>query len=185
MQAPTPAPVQQNDVVDDDDEEPLNENDDDDLDDVDQGEDLNTAHLVLAQFDKVSTLSFPSSRTLVCMGKSRLVVLIALPLSNSLYTAMIMMMQLFLFCKVTRTKSRWKCTLKDGIMHINNKDILFNKVWESIKFLLYSFHYASWNEILTNAHSLFRQQESLTSDSVKRNPSCQKSAEVEVKTKNA
>ncbi|KAF2311896.1 hypothetical protein GH714_027209 [Hevea brasiliensis] len=29
---------------------------------------------------------------------------------------------------VTRTKSRWKCTLKDGIMHINNKDILFNKV---------------------------------------------------------
>ncbi|KAG8387900.1 hypothetical protein BUALT_Bualt02G0069500 [Buddleja alternifolia] len=45
------------------------------------GEDLNTTHLVLAQFDKV-----------------------------------------------TRTKSRWKCTLKDGIMHINNKDILFNKV---------------------------------------------------------
>nr|GMD69376.1 transcription initiation factor IIA large subunit-like [Ipomoea batatas] len=80
MQAPTPAPVPQNDAVDDDDEEPLNENDDDDLDDVDQGEDLNTAHLVLAQFDKV-----------------------------------------------TRTKSRWKCTLKDGIMHINNKDILFNK----------------------------------------------------------
>lgn len=30
--------------------------------------------------------------------------------------------------KVTRTKSRWKCILKDGIMHINNKDILFNKV---------------------------------------------------------
>jgi hypothetical protein len=29
---------------------------------------------------------------------------------------------------VTRTKSRWKCSLKDGIMHINNKDILFNKV---------------------------------------------------------
>ncbi|KAF3443474.1 hypothetical protein FNV43_RR13156 [Rhamnella rubrinervis] len=28
---------------------------------------------------------------------------------------------------VTRTKSRWKCTLKDGIMHINNKDVLFNK----------------------------------------------------------
>ncbi|KAK4366381.1 hypothetical protein RND71_014261 [Anisodus tanguticus] len=79
MQAPTPAPVLQNDEVDDDDE-PLNENDDDDLDDVDQGEDINTAHLVLAQFDKV-----------------------------------------------TRTKSRWKCNLKDGIMHINNKDILFNK----------------------------------------------------------
>lgn len=29
---------------------------------------------------------------------------------------------------MTRTKSRWKCSLKDGIMHINNKDILFNKV---------------------------------------------------------
>ncbi|KAL3336123.1 hypothetical protein AABB24_032051 [Solanum stoloniferum] len=79
MQAPTPAPALQIEDIDDDDE-PLNEDDDDDLDDVDQGEDLNTAHLVLAQFDKV-----------------------------------------------TRTKSRWKCTLKDGIMHINNKDILFNK----------------------------------------------------------
>ncbi|XP_004294662.1 PREDICTED: transcription initiation factor IIA large subunit-like [Fragaria vesca subsp. vesca] len=77
----TPAPVV-NDVGDDDedDEPPLNENDDDDQDDVDQGEELNTQHLVLAQFDKV-----------------------------------------------TRTKSRWKCTLKDGIMHINNKDVLFNK----------------------------------------------------------
>ncbi|GER26908.1 transcription factor IIA large subunit family protein [Striga asiatica] len=79
MIAATPAPVQ-NEIVDDDEDEPLNENDDDDLDDGDQGEDLNTSHLVLAQFDKV-----------------------------------------------TRTKSRWKCTLKDGIMHINNKDILFNK----------------------------------------------------------
>ncbi|OIV99402.1 hypothetical protein TanjilG_17212 [Lupinus angustifolius] len=65
---------------DDDDEPPLNEDDDDDLDDLEQGDDQNTHHLVLAQFDKVS-----------------------------------------------RTKSRWKCTLKDGIMHINNKDILFNK----------------------------------------------------------
>ncbi|KAE8656793.1 serine/arginine repetitive matrix protein 1-like isoform X1 [Hibiscus syriacus] len=80
LQAATPAPVAQNNTVDDDDDEPLNEDDDDDdLDDVDQ-EELNTQHLVLAQFDKV-----------------------------------------------TRTKSRWKCTLKDGIMHINNKDILFNK----------------------------------------------------------
>ncbi|XP_051134595.1 transcription initiation factor IIA large subunit-like isoform X2 [Andrographis paniculata] len=79
MQAPTPAPVP-NEPIDDDDDEPLNEDDDDDLDDVDQGEDLDTTHLVLAQFDKV-----------------------------------------------TRTKSRWKCTLKSGIMHINNKDYLFNK----------------------------------------------------------
>lgn len=79
--ASTPAVVAQNDVgEDDDDEPPLNENDDDDFDDVDQVEEQNTQHLVLAQFDKV-----------------------------------------------TRTKSRWKCTLKDGIMHINNKDILFNK----------------------------------------------------------
>ncbi|KAJ8452626.1 hypothetical protein Cgig2_004962 [Carnegiea gigantea] len=82
LQAGTPAIPAPNDVPeeDDDDEPPLNENDDDDLDDFDQGEELNTQHLVLAQFDKV-----------------------------------------------TRTKSRWKCTLKDGIMHINNKDILFNK----------------------------------------------------------
>ncbi|KAK1428701.1 hypothetical protein QVD17_17540 [Tagetes erecta] len=81
LQAPTPAMMNQNDVLDDDEEEPLNENDDDDdLDDVDQGEELNTQHLVLAQFDKV-----------------------------------------------TRAKSRWRCTLKDGIMHINNKDVLFNK----------------------------------------------------------
>ncbi|KAL5580938.1 hypothetical protein UlMin_013380 [Ulmus minor] len=78
--ASTPAIPAPNDVGEDDDDEPLNENDDDELDDVDQGEELNTQHLVLAQFDKV-----------------------------------------------TRTKSRWKCTLKDGIMHINNKDILFNK----------------------------------------------------------
>ncbi|WOL06941.1 transcription initiation factor IIA subunit 1 [Canna indica] len=34
---------------------------------------------------------------------------------------------LALFDKVTRTKSRWKCTLKNGIMHLNNRDILFNK----------------------------------------------------------
>ncbi|KAK7272051.1 hypothetical protein RJT34_28419 [Clitoria ternatea] len=81
--ASTPALLDQNEVGidnDDDDEPPLNENDDDDLDDIEHGEDQNTHHLVLAQFDKV-----------------------------------------------TRTKSRWKCTLKDGIMHINNKDILFNK----------------------------------------------------------
>ncbi|KAK9279634.1 hypothetical protein L1049_013313 [Liquidambar formosana] len=88
LQAATPAVGTQNDVGDDDDDEPpLNENDDDDLDDVDQGEELNTQHLVLAQFDKV-----------------------------------------------TRTKSRWKCTLKDGIMHINNKDILFNKATGEFEF---------------------------------------------------
>ncbi|KAK6935807.1 Transcription factor IIA, alpha/beta subunit [Dillenia turbinata] len=87
LQAGTPAVVTQNDVVDDDDDEPLNEDDDDDLDDVEQGDDLNAHHLVLAQFDKV-----------------------------------------------TRTKSRWKCTLKDGIMHIDNKDILFNKATGEFEF---------------------------------------------------
>lgn len=40
---------------DDDDEPPLNENDDDDLDDLDEEEDQDTHHLVLAQFDKVTT----------------------------------------------------------------------------------------------------------------------------------
>ncbi|XP_034893569.1 transcription initiation factor IIA large subunit [Populus alba] len=82
LQASTPAVVSQNDDVDDDDDEPLNEDDDDDedLDGVEQGEELNTQHLILAQFDKV-----------------------------------------------TRTKNKWKCTLKDGVMHINNRDILFNK----------------------------------------------------------
>ncbi|CAN7039508.1 unnamed protein product, partial [Brassica oleracea var. botrytis] len=81
IQTSTPVVAVQNDIIEDD-EELLNEDDDDDeLDDLESGEDLNTQHLVLAQFDKV-----------------------------------------------TRTKSRWKCNLKDGIMHINDKDILFNKV---------------------------------------------------------
>lgn len=53
MQAATPAPVQNETADDDDDDEPLNEDDDEDLDDVDQGDDLSSTHLVLAQFDKV------------------------------------------------------------------------------------------------------------------------------------
>ncbi|KAL1552898.1 transcription initiation factor IIA large subunit-like [Salvia divinorum] len=81
MLAATPAPVKNDIGDDDDDDETLNEDDDDDdLDDAGQGENLNSEHLILAKFDKV-----------------------------------------------TRTKSKWKCTLKDGIMRINNKDILFNK----------------------------------------------------------
>uniref|UniRef100_A0A7N0UKK9 Uncharacterized protein n=1 Tax=Kalanchoe fedtschenkoi TaxID=63787 RepID=A0A7N0UKK9_KALFE len=84
---PAATPIPAVDHGDYDEDEPLNENDDDDLDDVDDGEELNTQHLVLAQFDKVS-----------------------------------------------RTKSRWKCTLKDGIMHINNKDILFNKAMGEFDF---------------------------------------------------
>ena len=42
---------------DDDDEPPLNEEDDDDLDDMEQGDDQNTHHLVLAQFDKVALIN--------------------------------------------------------------------------------------------------------------------------------
>nr|XP_043636820.1 uncharacterized protein LOC122607829 [Erigeron canadensis] len=81
LQTPTPAMVHQSDVLGDDEDEPLNENDDDDdLDNVDEAEELNSQHLVLAQFDKV-----------------------------------------------TRARNRWKCTLKNGIMNINNTDILFNK----------------------------------------------------------
>ncbi|KAJ4832660.1 hypothetical protein Tsubulata_043349 [Turnera subulata] len=55
LQASTPAVASQNDVVDDEDDEPLNEDDDDedDADDVDEGEEMNTQHLVLAQFEKV------------------------------------------------------------------------------------------------------------------------------------
>lgn len=61
LQASTPAVAPQNDAGDDDDDEPLNEDDDDDdLDDVEQGEDINTHHLVLAQFDKVTLVNFPN-----------------------------------------------------------------------------------------------------------------------------
>lgn len=90
MQAATPAPIVQNEAIDDDDDEPLNEDDDEDLDDLDEEEeqnDPNGQHLVLAQFDKV-----------------------------------------------TRTKSRWKCTLKDGIVHMNGRDILFNKATGEFEF---------------------------------------------------
>ncbi|KAG6570683.1 Transcription initiation factor IIA subunit 1, partial [Cucurbita argyrosperma subsp. sororia] len=55
--AGTPAVVTQDDVgeEEEDDEPSLNEDDDDDdLDDVDQGEEVSTQHLVLAQFDKVT-----------------------------------------------------------------------------------------------------------------------------------
>ncbi|XP_020087519.1 transcription initiation factor IIA subunit 1-like [Ananas comosus] len=38
------------------------------------------------------------------------------------------------FDKVTRTKNRWKCTLKDGIMQINSRDILFNKATGEFEF---------------------------------------------------
>ncbi|XP_030537005.1 uncharacterized protein LOC115745575 [Rhodamnia argentea] len=58
LQAPTLAIGVHNDVGDDEDEDelPLNENDDDE-DDVDEGEEVNTQHLVLAQFDKMTVAS--------------------------------------------------------------------------------------------------------------------------------
>jgi len=31
------------------------------------------------------------------------------------------------FEKVARTKSKWKCTLKEGVMTLNSKDVLFGK----------------------------------------------------------
>jgi Transcription factor IIA, alpha/beta subunit len=30
-------------------------------------------------------------------------------------------------CKVARVKNKWKCILKDGMIHINGKDYLFAK----------------------------------------------------------
>jgi hypothetical protein len=31
------------------------------------------------------------------------------------------------FEKVARAKSKWKCTLKEGVMTLNSKDVLFGK----------------------------------------------------------
>lgn len=74
--------------------------------------------------------------------------------------------------QVTRTKSRWKCTLKDGIMHINNKDILFNKVWAVLRLfpppILHFFLFINL-EIVSNylgAMFFLRLQESSSSDFV-------------------
>jgi transcription initiation factor TFIIA large subunit len=38
------------------------------------------------------------------------------------------------FDKVSRSKNKWKCTLKDGIMHLNNRDILFVKATGEFEF---------------------------------------------------
>lgn len=34
---------------------------------------------------------------------------------------------LCLYDKVTRTKNKWKCVLKDGIMLVNGRDYLFHR----------------------------------------------------------
>jgi len=38
------------------------------------------------------------------------------------------------FEKVSRTKTRWKCLLKAGIMHVNGKDYIFNKAVGEFQF---------------------------------------------------
>ena len=38
------------------------------------------------------------------------------------------------FDKITRTKNRWRCTLKGGIMHLNGRDVLFNKASGEFEF---------------------------------------------------
>mmetsp|Transcript_10012 Transcript_10012/g.25573 ORF Transcript_10012/g.25573 Transcript_10012/m.25573 type:complete len:205 (-) Transcript_10012:1293-1907(-) len=38
------------------------------------------------------------------------------------------------FEKVSRTKARWKCQLKAGIMHINGRDYIFNKAVGEFQF---------------------------------------------------
>ncbi|KAK9831861.1 hypothetical protein WJX81_002798 [Elliptochloris bilobata] len=38
------------------------------------------------------------------------------------------------FDKVTRTKNKWKCTLKDGVMQLNGRDILFNSASGEMQF---------------------------------------------------
>lgn len=87
------------------------DDDDDDLDDLEQGEEEPlTQHLVLAQFDKV--ISLLSRNDILRLGCCHVLLI---PSDQK-------------WKQVTRTKSRWKCTLKDGIMHLNGRDILFNKV---------------------------------------------------------
>ena len=38
------------------------------------------------------------------------------------------------FEKVTRTKNKWKCTLKDGIMQLNGRDMLFHTAAGEMQF---------------------------------------------------
>uniref|UniRef100_A0A061R7B9 Transcription initiation factor TFIIA large subunit n=1 Tax=Tetraselmis sp. GSL018 TaxID=582737 RepID=A0A061R7B9_9CHLO len=38
------------------------------------------------------------------------------------------------FEKVSRTKTRWKCQLKAGIMHVNGRDYIFNKATGEFQF---------------------------------------------------
>lgn len=38
------------------------------------------------------------------------------------------------FDKVTRSKNRWKCTLKDGVMHMDGRDYLFSTAFGEMQF---------------------------------------------------
>lgn len=80
--------------------------DDDIVDDFDQinGE-PDTSHLVLAKFDKVNV-----SHNLAWF------------LFECSHTKLSVIGQL------TRMKNIWKCMLRNGIMHINSRNILFNRV---------------------------------------------------------
>jgi hypothetical protein len=49
----------------------------------------------------------------------------------------------YAFMQVARVKNKWKCVLKDGMIHVNGKDYLFAKcTWLVDKVTLYSYHIA-------------------------------------------
>eukprot|EP00850_Spirogloea_muscicola_P004249 SM000018S03614 [mRNA] locus=s18:372862:379254:+ [translate_table: standard] len=87
----------------DDSEPPLGEDDDeDDLEDGPEGEEEPTTdHLVLAQFDKVRMINAPHAG----------------PKSS--------IRAIWMVSRAKTKPNKWRCTLKDGIMNLNGKDILF------------------------------------------------------------
>jgi transcription initiation factor TFIIA large subunit len=38
------------------------------------------------------------------------------------------------FEKVTRSRNKWKCTLKDGVMHIDGREYLFSMAFGEMQF---------------------------------------------------
>lgn len=38
------------------------------------------------------------------------------------------------FEKVTRSRNKWKCTLKDGVMHVNGREYLFSTAFGEMQF---------------------------------------------------
>jgi uncharacterized membrane protein YecN with MAPEG domain len=43
------------------------------------------------------------------------------------FLGIVLITPLSLFFKVARVRNKWKCILKDGMIHINGKDYLFSK----------------------------------------------------------